>query len=163
MKQSKWILLAEDDAPTAELTRLALAPVERTCEVVVAHDGLEALDCLHRSGPFQARGGSHPAFVLLDVKMPKVDGLEVLRQIKSDPRLKTIPVVMFTSSRELTDVRRSYQLGANAYVVKPVDFQEFSAALKRVREFWAVVNELPQPAAAPAEPEIPAPLQPAAA
>jgi CheY-like chemotaxis protein len=147
MKKSKWILLAEDDAPLAELTTLALAPDELACEVAVARDGLEALDCLHGRGQFQSRAGGNPAFVLLDLKMPKLDGLEVLRQIRSDPELKTIPVVMFTSSREITDVRRSYQLGANAYVVKPGDFREFSAVLKCVGEFWAVVNELPAPAA----------------
>lgn len=144
MKKLKWILLAEDDAPTAELTTLALAADKLTCEVIVAHDGLEVLDCIHRRGGFQSRAIGHPIFILLDLKMPRVDGVEVLRQIKSDPRLKNIPVVMFSSSRETTDMDRCYQLGANAYVVKPVNFQEFSEALKCTGTFWATVNESPQ-------------------
>lgn len=147
MKKSKWILLAEDDAPLAELTTLALAPGKLACEVIVARDGVEALDCLRRRGEFLTRTEGHPALVLLDLKMPKVDGLEVLRQIKSDTRLKSIPVVMFTSSRELADVIRSYQLGANAYVVKPVDFQKFSEALEGIGQFWTLWNELPPEAA----------------
>jgi CheY-like chemotaxis protein len=143
MNKSKWILLAEDDASMAELTTLALAPDELACQVIVARDGLEALDCLHRRGGFQSRPGGNPVFVLLDLKMPKVDGLEVLRQIKSDARFKHIPVVMFSSSRELSDVRRSYQLGANGYVVKPADFRKFNEALERVGQFWVMSNELP--------------------
>ena len=143
MRKSKWILLAEDDAPLAELTTLALAPEKLACEVIVARDGVEALDCIRRRGEFLTRDEGHPALVLLDLKMPRVDGLEVLRQIKSDPRLKHIPVVMFTSSRELADVNRSYQLGANAYVVKPVDFQKFSEALEKIGRFWTRLNELP--------------------
>jgi len=143
MNKPKWILLAEDDAPLAELTMLALAPDELACEVIVARDGLEALDCLHRRGGFQMRTGGDPVLVLLDMKMPKMDGLEVLRRIKSDPRFKHIPVVMFTSSRELSDVRRSYQSGANAYVVKPADFRKFTEALERVGQFWVKLNELP--------------------
>jgi CheY-like chemotaxis protein len=122
---------------------MALAPEKLECEVIVARDGLEALDCLCRRGDFESRAGGHPEFVLLDLKMPRLDGLEVLRQIKSDAQLKHIPVVMFTSSREAADVIRSYQLGANAYVVKPVDFQEFSAVLELVGRFWTTVNELP--------------------
>ena len=149
MKKSKWILLAEDDAPLADLTAYALAPEDLACDLIIAYDGLEALDCIFRRGEFQARDGGDPAFVLLDLKMPKVDGLEVLGQIKSDLRFKHIPVVMFTASREESDVSRSYQLGANAYVVKPVDFQEFSDTLKRVGEFWAAVNQ-PPPNAMPA-------------
>jgi CheY-like chemotaxis protein len=152
MKKTKWILLAEDDAPMAELTVLALTPDALACEIVVARDGLEALDCLHRRGNFQTRADGDPAFVLLDLNMPKVDGLEVLRQIKTDARFRYIPVIVFTSSRELTDVCRSYQLGANAYVVKPADFGQFSAALGCVGRFWAEVNELPEKAGA-AEPE----------
>ena len=147
MKKSKWILLAEDDAPLAELTTLALAPGKLACDVVVARDGVEALDCLRQRGEFLTRAEGHPALVLLDLKMPKVDGLEVLRQIKSDARLKNIPVVMFTSSRELADVNRSYQLGANAYVVKPADFSKFSEALEGVGRFWTLFNELPPDAA----------------
>lgn len=143
MKKSNWILLAEDDVSMAELTMLALAPEELECEVIVAHDGLEALDCLHQRGEFQMRTAGDPLFVLLDLKMPRLDGFEVLRQIKADERFKCIPVVMFTSSREASDVRRSYQLGANAYVVKPVEFGKFQAALERVGRFWTAVNELP--------------------
>ena len=147
MKKSKWILLAEDDAPLAELTTLALAPEKLACEVIVARDGVEAMDCLRRRGELLTRAEGHPALVLLDLKMPRVDGLEVLRQIKSDARLKHIPVVMFTSSREQADVIRSYQLGANAYVVKPVDFQKFNETLAGIGRFWMMLNELPPEAA----------------
>lgn len=162
MKKSKWILLAEDDAPMAELTTLALDPDELGCEVIVARDGLEALDCLHRRGEFQTRAAGDPVFMLLDLKMPRMDGLEVLRQIKSDARFKCIPVVMFTSSREASDVHRSYQLGANAYVVKQVDFQKFSEALKGAGSFWALVNEPPLESA-PAKAEVRSPQQAAVA
>lgn len=143
MKKTKWILLAEDDASMAELTTMALAPDELACQVIVARDGLEALDCLHRRGEFQMRADGDPVLVLLDMKMPKIDGLEVLRQIRSEARFEYIPVVMFTSSRELIDVRRSFQLGANAYVVKPADFRKFSEALELVGQFWVKLNELP--------------------
>jgi len=104
---------------------------------------VEALDCLYRRGAFQSRDDNPPAVVLLDLKMPKVDGLEVLRQIKSDAALKSIPVVIFTSSRERTDLARTYLLGANAYVVKPLGFQEFVSALKDVKKFWLIINEPP--------------------
>ncbi|MGH7992102.1 MAG: response regulator [Limisphaerales bacterium] len=143
MKKSKWILLAEDDAALAELTARALAAEKLDCEVIVARDGAEALDCIRHCDGFQSRAEGDPAFVLLDLKMPKVDGLEVLRQIKSDARLKNIPIIMFTSSREPADLNRSYQLGANAYVVKPTDFQEFNEALDCIRRFWTRLNELP--------------------
>lgn len=162
MKKIKWILLAEDDAPTAELTTMALAPEKLDCEVIVARDGLEALDCLCRRGDFQSRAGGHPVFVLLDLKMPKLDGLEVLRQIRADTQFKHIPVVMFTSSREATDVDRSYQLGANAYVVKPLDFHAFNATLQGVGQFWAVLNE-PPPETAPARTNADTPTELAAA
>ena len=143
MKESKWILLAEDNAPLAELTTLALGADELACDVVVAQDGAEALDCLHRRGDFESRAGGHPVFVLLDLKMPKVDGLEVLRQVKSDARFKNIPVIVFSSSRDPAEVSRCYQLGANAYVVKSADFKEFSATVKSTAVFWATTNELP--------------------
>jgi two-component system, response regulator len=162
MKKSKWILVAEDDAPMAELTTLALAPDELACDVIVACDGLEVMDCLFRRGKFQTRTAGDPLFVLLDLKMPKVDGLNVLRQIKSDAQFKSIPVVMFTSSRETSDVRRSYQFGANAYVVKPVDFQKFNEALKRVGSFWVSVNEPPLESV-PAKAEVRSPSQMAVA
>jgi CheY-like chemotaxis protein len=143
MKKHKWILVAEDDAPIAELTKLALAPEKLACQVVVAHDGLEALDCILRRGEFEARSAGPPVFVLLDLKMPRLDGLDVLRQIKSDPQLKNIPVVIFSSSNNAGDVLASYQLGANAYVVKPVEFRKFSETLERVGSFWVISNETP--------------------
>lgn len=152
MKKTKWILLAEDDAPLAELTTLALAPDKLDCEMIVARDGAEALDCLYHRGGFRTCPDGDPVLVLLDLKMPKVDGLEVLRRVKSDPRLKHIPVVMFTSSREMVDVSRSYQLGVNAYVVKSADFREFSETLEQVGRFWVTLNELPLPAA-PGQPK----------
>jgi CheY-like chemotaxis protein len=155
MITQKWILLAEDNPQDADLAMRALAASEVHDDVIVAHDGLEALDCLHHRGQFRSRSGKNPSVVLLDLKMPKVDGLEVLRQIKSDERLKNIPVVVFTSSREETDIARSYQLGTNAYVVKPVDFKKFRDTVKEVREFWMNFNETPpvpdpQPTAAAA-------------
>ena len=106
-------------------------------------DGAQALDYLYRRNGYADRTGGRPAIVLLDLKMPKVDGIEVLRQVKADPVLKTIPVVVLTSSREEQDLVRTYDLGVNAYVVKPVDFHEFIEAVKAIGGFWAVVNELP--------------------
>ena len=111
--------------------------------VDVAHDGAEALDYLYRRGAFESRPNDLPVVVLLDLKMPKVDGLEVLRQMKSDARLKSIPVVMLTSSREERDLVESYELGSNAYVVKPVDFQQFASSIRQLGCFWAVINEPP--------------------
>jgi CheY-like chemotaxis protein len=112
-------------------------------EVVHVRDGADALDYLYRRGEFADRSNGQPAIVLLDLKMPRVDGIDVLRQIKSDPALKMIPVVMMTSSREEQDLLNSYQLGVNAYVVKPVQFHEFVDAVKQVGGFWAVTNEPP--------------------
>jgi CheY-like chemotaxis protein len=139
----KRILLAEDNPNDVELTLTALAEFHLANEVVVARDGTEALDYLYRRGSFASRPAGHPAVVLLDLKMPKVDGLEVLRQVKADPNLRSIPIVMVTSSREETDLVKSYELGANAYVVKPVDFQDFVRAVKDLGSFWAVLNEPP--------------------
>lgn len=139
----KRILLAEDNANDVELTLCALAEHHLANEVLVVRDGVEALDYLFRRGKFVHLPAGNPAVVLLDNKMPKVHGLEVLRQMKADPRLKTIPVVMLTSSREEGDLLRSYQLGVNAYVVKPVDFQRFAAAVKELGLFWAITNEPP--------------------
>ena len=137
------ILLAEDSANDAELTLAALAEHHLANEVVVVHDGEEALDYLYARGLHAGRRGGNPALVLLDLKMPKVDGLDVLRAIKSDPALRTIPVVMLTSSREEQDLVRSYELGVNGYVVKPVDFTDFMDAVRQIGGFWAVVNEPP--------------------
>jgi CheY-like chemotaxis protein len=139
----KRILLAEDDANDLELTLAALRANRLANEVVVVKDGAEAVEWLFRQGRFADRADDLPALVLLDLKMPKIDGLEVLRRIKSDPRLRLTPVVMLTASREESDLIRSYQLGVNAYVVKPVDFAAFMDAVKQIGAFWAVVNETP--------------------
>lgn len=143
MSTQKWILLVEDDADDADLAMRALHNEVWTGEVVHASDGAEALDCLYRRGPFESRGEDPPSLVLLDLKMPRIDGFDVLQQIKSDTRFKSVPVVVFTSSRESTDVARSYQLGANAYIVKPVGFQQFSDTLQHAQRFWLGVNEPP--------------------
>ena len=143
MSVLKRILYAEDSPMDVELTLAALEEHHLANEVVVVSDGVEALDYLHRRGAFASREAGNPAVVLLDLKMPRVDGLEVLRQVKSDPELRTIPVVIMTSSREERDLVESYRLGVNAYVVKPVDFEQFVAAVKEVGMFWAVVNEPP--------------------
>jgi CheY-like chemotaxis protein len=137
------ILMVEDDPRDVELTLTALADYNLTNEVVVVHDGADALDYLYRRGNFEARNNENPAVLLLDLKLPKVDGLEVLQQIKSDEALKMIPVVVLTSSREERDMVASYKLGVNAYVVKPVDFHEFVNAIKELGVFWAIVNEAP--------------------
>jgi CheY-like chemotaxis protein len=142
------ILLADDSNNDLELTLSALRSHRVANEVDVVHDGAEALDYLYRRDRFASRAPGPLALVLLDLKMPKVDGLEVLRQIKSDPALRLTPVVMLTSSREEVDLLRSYQLGVNAYVVKPVAFGEFMEAVKQLGAFWAVLNELPPMAAA---------------
>jgi CheY-like chemotaxis protein len=144
----KRILLAEDNANDVELTTTALRENHIANDLVVVRDGAEALDYLYKRNGYANRTGQNPALVLLDLKMPKVDGIEVLRQIKSDPNLKTIPVVVLTSSREEQDLMRTYDLGVNAYVVKPVDFHEFIDAVKLLGGFWAVVNETPPPGVA---------------
>lgn len=143
MNGLKSILLAEDSAKDVELTLAALAEHNLANEVITVSDGAEALDYLYCRGGFERRMKGNPAVVLLDLKMPKVDGLEVLKAVKSDPQLKTIPIVILTSSREEADLFRSYQLGANAYVVKPVDFKRFMEAVKEIGAFWAVLNEPP--------------------
>lgn len=145
----KHILLVDDSPRDTEMALEALAHYHIANEVVALRDGAEALDYLHRRGPFADRPGTDPAVILLDLKMPKVDGLEVLRDVKADPRLKVIPVVMMTSSREEQDLLRSYALGANAYVVKPLDFHEFIEAVKVVGAFWAVLNEPPRHSRSP--------------
>ena len=137
------ILLVEDDPKDVELTLTALEDYKLANEVVVAHDGAEALDYLYRRGNFTNRSTDNPAVLLLDLKLPKVDGLEVLEQIKADAKLKLIPVVVLTSSHEERDMVTSYKLGVNAYVVKPVDFHEFVNAVKELGIFWALVNQPP--------------------
>ena len=138
------ILMVEDDPKDVELTLTALEDYNLANEVVVVHDGEEALDYLHCRGNWATRAGDNPAVMLLDLKLPKVDGLEVLRQVKSDEKLRLTPVVVLTSSREEKDMVASYQLGVNAYVVKPVDFHEFVNAIRELGIFWAVIN-LPPP------------------
>ncbi len=137
------ILLAEDNENDTELTLAALSEHNLANEVVTVADGEEALDYLHCRGRFQGRSGGLPGVVLLDIKMPKVDGLEVLRHIRADKRYAMLPVVMLTSSREERDIVESYRLGVNAYVVKPVGFPDFIAAIKHLGLFWAVLNEPP--------------------
>jgi CheY-like chemotaxis protein len=137
------ILLAEDNPNDVELTLTALKESNFANEIVVANDGEQVLDYLFRRGRYTGRANDLPAVILLDLKMPKVDGHEVLRQIRADPKLRLIPIVVLTSSREEQDLHESYDLGANAYVVKPVDFEEFIAAINKLGIFWAVVNEPP--------------------
>jgi CheY-like chemotaxis protein len=142
MANLRPILLVEDNANDVELVLSALKKNNFANEVVIARDGAEALDYLYGRGKFQSPPVL-PIVMLLDLKMPRVDGLEVLQQIKSDPALKSIPVVMLTSSREEADLVKSYQSGVNAYVVKPVGFQQFVDAIKQTGMFWAVINEPP--------------------
>ena len=137
------ILLVEDDPKDIDLTLAALGEYKLANEVIVVRDGAEALDYLHTKGNYRSRARENPAVVLLDLKLPKVDGLEVLRELRSDERLKYIPVVVLTSSREDRDMVASYKLGVNAYVVKPVDFHAFVNAVKELGVFWAVINEPP--------------------
>ena len=144
MADLKTILLAEDNANDLEMTLAALEENRVANDVVAVRDGAEAIDYLERRGEYAGRSGGDPALVLLDLKMPKVDGLEVLRHIKTSRALHNIPVVMLTSSREEQDLIRSYELGVNAYVVKPVDFAEFMNAVRTLGGFWAVVNEVPR-------------------
>jgi CheY-like chemotaxis protein len=139
----KPILLVEDNPNDLELTLIALEKSQLANEVIVVRDGAEALDYLNCQGTFIGRPAGNPAVILLDLKLPKVDGLEVLRHIRSTPNLKSSPVVMLTSSKEEQDLLRSYELGVNAYVVKPVDFQEFVRAISDLGIFWAVLNEPP--------------------
>ena len=143
MNRLKRILLVEDSTRDAELILDALEENQLSNEIVHVRDGAEALDYLYRRGPFATRPEGHPALMLLDLKLPKVDGLDVLRQIKGDAALKMIPVVMMTSSREEQDLLASYQLGVNAYVVKPMKFQDFVEAVKQVGVFWGIVNQAP--------------------
>jgi CheY-like chemotaxis protein len=143
MTEISHILLAEDDPRDVELTLAALEEFKLANKVVVVGDGEQALDYLHRRGKYVNRTGGHPSVVLLDLKMPKVDGLEVLRQVKGDEQLRLIPVVALTSSREEQDLIESYRLNVNAYVVKPVDFHDFVDAIRKLGIFWVLINEPP--------------------
>ncbi len=139
----KPILLVEDDKRDLELTLVALERSQLANEVIVVRDGAQALDYLLREGDFRTRADGNPAVVLLDLKLPKVNGLEVLQTVRGTPALRSIPVVMLTSSQEESDVVKSYELGVNAYVVKPVEFKQFVGAIADLGVFWAVLNEPP--------------------
>ncbi len=143
MENLKKILLVEDNSKDVELTLLAFEEYNLTNEVYTVTDGEEALDYLYFRGKYKSRPKGNPIFILLDIKMPKVDGIEVLKQIKNDEKLKNIPVVMLTSSREEQDLVESYNLGVNAYVVKPVNFHNFVNTVKELGGFWALLNEPP--------------------
>lgn len=152
MADLKPILLVEDSPKDVELTLAALEQCQLANTVVVTRDGAEALDYLYSQGAYEDRDPGGPAVVLLDLKLPKVDGLEVLEKIKSDPKLRHTPVVMLTSSREERDLVKSYSLGVNAFVVKPVGFDQFFEAIQDLGMFWAVLNEVPAPQGKPADP-----------
>ncbi len=143
MIELRKILLAEDNAKDVELTLEALEENNLANRVVVVRDGVEAMEYLNRTGKYSDRSPGNPAVAILDIKMPRMDGIEVLQEIKKDKNLRLIPVVMLTSSREEQDLLRTYELGVNAYVVKPVSFDGFLNAVKQLGIFWAVLNELP--------------------
>ena len=140
----KTILLADDNPRDVELTIEALAENDLANQVAVVSDGVEAMEYLRCEGQYQGRKNGLPVVLLLDIKMPRMDGIEVLAAIRSDERLKMLPVVMLTSSREEPDLKKCYALGVNAYVVKPVDFKEFLDAAKHLGIFWAMLNEVPR-------------------
>jgi len=139
----KFILLAEDDMVVAELVLHTLRAINPTRKVVHVRDGVEALECLQSRQNFPDCPAGHPAVVLLDLKMPRLDGFEVLRHMRADENLKGVPVVVLTSSQDEGDIRESYQLGANAYIVKPVEFRKFAFVLEQVENFWLVINHPP--------------------
>ena len=143
MADLKPIILVEDNPYDIELTLAELEKSQLANEIVICRDGAEALDYLYRRGKYEQRDVRDPAVVLLDLKLPKVDGLEVLAAVKGDQLMRPVPIVMLTSSREETDLVRSYELGVNAFVVKPVGFEEFFAAIQDLGVFWAVLNEPP--------------------
>jgi CheY-like chemotaxis protein len=143
MVEIRTILFAEDNPKDVELTLEALGDHNLANNVIVVRDGVETMEYLRREGKYKQRKPGNPAVLLLDIKMPRMDGIEVLKAIRSDKTLHTLPVVMLTSSREEQDVIKSYELGVNAYVVKPVDFKEFIEAVKQLGVFWAVINEVP--------------------
>ena len=143
MVEIRTILFAEDNPRDVELTLEALGDHNLANNVIVVRDGVETLEYLRCEGKYKQRKTGNPAVLLLDIKMPRMDGLEVLKAIRSDNTLKMLPVVILTSSREEQDLIKSYELGVNAYVVKPVDFKEFIEAVKQLGIFWAVINEVP--------------------
>jgi CheY-like chemotaxis protein len=143
MNKFKTILLAEDNPNDVELTLTALGELNLANQIVTVKDGVEIMQYLHREGKFAKRSKGNPAVILLDIKMPRMDGIEVLQTIRNEQALKLIPVVMLTSSREEHDLMKCYQYGSNAYVVKPVDFKDFMDAIKQLGVFWALINELP--------------------
>ena len=143
MENLKRILLAEDDGRDVELTLAALTEINVANKIDVVRDGKEALDYLYKRSSYENRTSGNPVVVLLDLKMPKVDGLEVLKHIKEDEKLRSIPVVILTSSKMESDLVASYELGVNAYVVKPVEFENFMTAIKELGSFWAILNETP--------------------
>lgn len=143
MNTLKRILLVEDDPKDIELTIEALGEYNLANEIAIARDGAEALDYMYRRGIFESRPEGNPVVILLDLKMPKMDGMQVLNQLKSDEHLRSVPVVILTSSRETRDLDEGYKLGVNAYVVKPVRFAEFIEAVKGIGVFWALINEPP--------------------
>jgi len=143
MQTIKRILLVEDDSMDVELTLSALSEHSLANEVVVARDGVEALDYLYHRGAFSRRPVGNPILILLDLKMPRLDGLQVLRQLKADEQMRLIPIVVLSSSRESIDLKECYRLGVNAYVVKPVRFTEFVDAVRQTGVFWALINQPP--------------------
>jgi CheY-like chemotaxis protein len=143
MDELRTILLVEDNPKDVELTLEAMAENNLANQIFVVRDGVEAMEFLRCEGKYKLRKSDNPALVLLDIKMPRMDGIEVLRNIRKDPSLKRIPVVVLTSSREENDLINTYELGVNAYVLKPVDFKQFIEAVKQIGSFWAVLNELP--------------------
>jgi len=143
MVELRMILLAEDNPKDVELTLEALAEHNLSNNVVVVRDGVETMEYLRLEGKYKLRKPGNPAVLLLDMKMPRMDGIEVLKAVRGDAALKLLPVVMLTSSREEQDLIKSYQLGVNAYVVKPVDFKDFIEAVKQLGIFWALINEVP--------------------
>ncbi|HET6395934.1 MAG TPA: response regulator [Pseudoxanthomonas sp.] len=143
MSAIRTILLAEDSPADAEMAIDALREANLANPIVHVEDGVEAMDYLYRKGRFADRPDEEPAVLLLDIKMPRMDGLEVLQRIRGDDKLRRLPVVILSSSREESDLARSWDLGVNAYVVKPVDIEQFFAAVKTLGKFWAVINEAP--------------------
>lgn len=145
MTDVKRILIVDDSPKDVELAIAALSEKNLANEVDIAEDGEEALEYLNKQGKFSDRLNGNPAVILLDIKMPKMNGIEVLKYIREDPKFKIIPVIMVTSSREEKDLVESYKLGANAYIVKPVDITQFMESIKTLGQFWVVINQQPHP------------------